>query len=181
LASHPALGPTGHPPLELRQIEVEGHPGVVQDELTADDHETLNAHPETTTAAAAPPEPGDVVTPGALGRVGKGTDPEPQSLDPHPGEDEAVPAQGGQTGTDSRARHLEEGWRVRGRPIHPEPEHFDLEREGPETEPLDLNSTVEVAAEGVLDEARAPPRGSPQRVEEGDSEDEEEEEECPST
>jgi hypothetical protein len=154
---------------------------VVQDELAADDHETLDAHLEAPTTAAAPPEPGDVITPGAFGRVGKSMDPESQSLDPHPGKDEAVPAQGGETGTDSCVRHLQEGRRVRGRPVHPEPEHFDLEREGPETEPLDLNGTMEVAAEGVLDQSRAPLRGAPQRVEEGDSEDEEEKEECPST
>ena len=82
---HAPLGTTGEAPLELRQIEVERHPRVVQDELAANNHEALDAHLKTAPAPAAPAsELRNVVPPGTVRRVLKGVDPEPQPLDPHP-------------------------------------------------------------------------------------------------
>jgi len=62
----------------------QGHPGMVQDELAAHDHEALDVHLKAPTGPPTPPESGDVVTPEAFGGVGVGVDAEPQPLDPHP-------------------------------------------------------------------------------------------------
>ena len=65
----------GEPASEVRQVEVERHAVVVEQELAADDHQALD-RARCSRAAAAAAEPRDVVAAGAEGRVGVGVDPQ---------------------------------------------------------------------------------------------------------
>jgi len=106
-----ALGAPGEAAAEVGQVEVEGHPVVVEDEFAPDDHQPpdLDLQPSP---APAPAELRDVVPAGAEGRRGEGVDAQAQPLDAHAGEDQAIAAQRGEARADTGGRDLEEGRRV---------------------------------------------------------------------
>jgi len=139
---------------------------VVEKELAADDHQTLDPDLQPPASASAS-ELGDVVASGAERRRGEGMDAQAQALDAHPGEDEPVAAQGCEARPDAGDRNLEEGRRVGGGPAHPEPVDLELRGGHPHRERFDPDRSVEHAREGVLDEPSAPLRRAPQGVERG--------------
>ncbi len=160
----PPEAPAVEAPLEVRQIEVERHPCVVEHELAPDDDEATDVDLEG--AALPAPELRYVVAAGAEGRGRVRLHVEPGLLDADAREHDVVAAQRREARPHPHHRDLEERRRLGRGAADAQAAQLELERRRPHAQRLDAHRAPEAPLERALDEPRPPVGGAPERVHE---------------